>query len=93
MASEVRASHILVESRSEAEKLIAQLKGGAKFADLAKKCSKCPSGANGGDLGYFKRGQMVKPFEDAAFALNKGEVSGPVQTQFGYHVILVTDKR
>jgi peptidyl-prolyl cis-trans isomerase C len=93
MVSQVRASHILVSSRKEADKLLNRIKAGAKFDDLARKHSQCPSGRKGGDLGYFGRGQMVKPFEDVAFALNKGDVSTPVQTQFGYHLIKVTDKR
>ena len=93
MVKEVRASHILVDSKLEADKLIAQINGGRKFEDLAKKYSKCPSGKKGGDLGYFGRGQMVKPFESAAFELEKGTISKPVETQFGYHIIKVTDKR
>jgi peptidyl-prolyl cis-trans isomerase C len=90
---EVRARHILVKSEAEAKELIKQLKGGADFFELAKKNSTGPSADSGGDLGYFARGQMVKPFEDAAFALKPGELSGPVQTEFGWHVIKVEDKR
>ena len=93
MASQVRASHILVGSRKDADKLLNRIKAGAKFEDLAKKHSQCPSGKKGGDLGFFGPGQMVKPFEDAAFTLNKGDVSNPVQTQFGFHLIKVTDKK
>lgn len=93
MATQVRASHILVKSRSEADKLLGRLRSGARFEDLARKHSQCPSGRKGGDLGYFGKGQMVKPFEDAAFTMKKGQVSEPVQTQFGYHLILVTDTR
>lgn len=92
MNGEIRASHILVESKEEAEKLFEEIKGGKNFADVAAEVSLCPSGSNGGDLGYFGRGMMVKPFEDAAFALNIGELSKPVQTQFGWHLILLTDK-
>lgn len=85
---QVRASHILVESLEQAMMLKSQLLGAqADFATLAKNVSKCPSGQNGGDLGIFGKGQMVKPFEDASFALEVGEVSDPVQTQFGYHLI------
>ncbi len=93
MASQVRASHILVDSRKDADKILNRIKAGAKFEDLAKKHSQCPSGKKGGDLGFFGPGQMVKPFEDAAFTLNKGDVSNPVQTQFGFHLIKVTDKK
>ena len=87
----VRASHILVDTLEEAQNLKAEIANGADFGDLAAQYSKCPSGANGGDLRYFGKGMMVKPFEDAAFSLAKGEVSEPVQTQFGWHLIYVTD--
>ena len=87
----VRASHILIETEEEAKKLKQEIDNGADFAELAAKYSKCPSGQNGGDLRYFGKGMMVKPFEDAAFALKKGEVSDPVQTQFGWHLIYLTD--
>ena len=103
---EVRASHILVkveetateEQKSEARKKIedvqARIKKGEDFGALAKELSDCPSSEKNGDLNYFSRGQgMVKPFEDAAFALKKDEVSGVVETQFGYHLIKLTDKR
>jgi peptidyl-prolyl cis-trans isomerase C len=90
---EVRARHILVKSEQEAKDLVKQLKGGADFVELAKKSSDGPSAQTGGDLGYFARGQMVKPFEDAAFSLKPGEISAPVQTEFGWHVIRVEDKR
>ena len=88
--SQVRASHILVPSLSEVVSLQEQVKAGMEFGLLAKNHSKCPSGQNGGDLGMFGRGQMVKPFEDATFGLEVGQLSGPVQTQFGYHLILRT---
>ena len=84
---EVRARHILVDSRGEAEAVIAAVKNGGDFIELAKKRSKGPSGAGGGDLGYFDRAAMVAPFSDAAFKLKKGKVSDPVKTQFGWHVI------
>ena len=93
MVNQVKASHILVDKLTDAERLVDKLKGGSKFEDLARKHSSCPSGKKGGDLGYFGQGQMVKEFETAAFKLGKGEVSGPVKTQFGYHIIMVTDKR
>lgn len=93
MVKEVKASHILVAKRTDAERLIAKINGGSKFEDLARKHSTCPSGKKGGDLGYFGRGQMVPAFEAAAFGLEKGKVSQPVETQFGFHIIKVTDKR
>jgi parvulin-like peptidyl-prolyl isomerase len=85
--SQVAASHILVPDLATAVQLKEQIDGGANFALLAAANSQCPSKANGGALGTFGPGMMVKPFEDAAFALEVGKVSGPVQTQFGYHLI------
>ncbi|MDD5172064.1 MAG: peptidylprolyl isomerase [Candidatus ainarchaeum sp.] len=90
---QVKASHILVEDEDTAKKLKAELDNGADFAKLAKKHSVCPSGKSGGDLGFFGKGQMVKAFEDAAFSLPIGVVSQPVQTEFGYHLIVVTAKK
>ena len=87
----VKASHILVETEDEALKLKQEIEGGKDFAQAAMEVSLCPSGQNGGDLGYFSRGQMVKEFEDAAFSMQKGQVSNPVKTQFGYHLIYLTD--
>jgi peptidyl-prolyl cis-trans isomerase C len=87
MSTKIKASHILVEKQSQALKVAEELKAGAKFGDLAKKYSTCPSGKRGGDLGQFGRGQMAKEFEQAAFALKPGQVSDPVKTQFGYHII------
>ena len=87
----IRASHILVKTEEEAKKLLEEIKNGADFAKLASEHSMCPSGRDGGDLRFFGRGMMVKPFEDAAFALKKGEVSEPVETQFGWHLIRLTD--
>ena len=84
---QVRAKHILVKSLNEAIDLHTKVAAGEDFSELAKTFSKCPSGQNGGDLGLFGRGQMVKPFEDATFNLSVGGVSTPVQTQFGYHLI------
>lgn len=91
--TKVKASHILISNESEAKALKSQIDEGASFEELAQKYSKCPSGANGGDLGYFRRGQMVKEFEDAAFATEINAVSDPIKTQFGYHLIKVYDKK
>jgi peptidyl-prolyl cis-trans isomerase C len=90
---EVHARHILVPTEEEAKTIVAQLKGGADFATLAKEKSKDPGAADGGDLGYFTKDQMVPEFADAAFKLDKGQISDPVKTQFGWHVIKVEDKR
>lgn len=91
---EIHASHILVKTKEEAEAIIKQLKGGADFAKLADEKGTDGTKGRGGDLGYFAKEQMVKPFADAAFAMKVGEVSPtPVQTEFGFHVIKVTDKR
>jgi len=87
----IRASHILVETKEQAENLLLDIGNGVAFEDLAKEYSKCPSGRDGGDLRWFGKGMMVKPFEDAAFALKKGEVSAPIETQFGWHLIKLTD--
>lgn len=92
MTTEVRASHILVKTEEEAKKLYDEIKAGKNFADAAAEVSLCPSGAAGGDLGFFGKGIMVKPFEDAAFSLEVGELSKPVQTQFGWHLIQLTGK-
>jgi peptidyl-prolyl cis-trans isomerase C len=90
---EVHARHILVPTEDEAKAILAQLKGGADFATLAKEKSKDPGAAEGGDLGYFTKEQMVPEFADVAFKLNKGQLSDPVKTQFGWHIIKVEDKR
>lgn len=90
---EIRASHILVESEEEAKEIRAEIEGGADFAELAKEKSTGPSGPRGGDLGWFEKGAMVPEFADAAFALEAGEVSDPVQTQFGWHVIKLDERR
>jgi peptidyl-prolyl cis-trans isomerase C len=89
---EIRARHILVATEPEAKEIAERLKKGEDFATLAKEKSKDPN-AEGGDLGFFTRGQMLKPFEDAAFALEVGELSDPVQTQFGWHIIKLEEKR
>ena len=91
---EVHARHILVVSEDEAKAILAQLKGGADFVALAKEKSKDPGSAeSGGDLGYFTKEQMVPEFAEVAFKLGKGQLSDPVKTQFGWHVIKVEDKR
>ena len=90
---QVKASHILVSTLDEAKHVLSELKAGKEFSELARKHSSCPSGKNCGDLGFFGKGQMVKEFEEAAFKLKPGEVSAPVKTQFGYHIIKVTEKR
>jgi parvulin-like peptidyl-prolyl isomerase len=84
---QVRASHILVPTLTEAQAIHNKVTAGESFEDLARNNSSCPSGRNGGDLGPFGKGMMVKPFEDAAFGLEVGGLSDPVQTQFGFHVI------
>ncbi len=92
MPTEIRASHILVKTEEEAKNLYNEIQNGKDFAQIAQEVSLCPSGQNGGDLGFFGKGMMVKPFEDAAFALEVGEISQPVETQFGWHLIKLTDK-
>jgi peptidyl-prolyl cis-trans isomerase C len=93
MVKEVRAAHILVAKEDKAKELLQMIKNGTSFADLAKQHSMCPSGRKGGDLGWFRKGMMVKEFEDAAFDHAKGEVVGPVKTQFGWHLVQVVDQR
>jgi peptidyl-prolyl cis-trans isomerase C len=90
---QVKASHILVKTEKEAQDILAQLKNGASFEDLAKKHSADSSAAKGGDLGWFSRGAMVPEFDKAVFNLKEGETSGIVKTQFGYHIIKLTGKR
>ncbi|MBE7043090.1 MAG: hypothetical protein E7399_06300 [Ruminococcaceae bacterium] len=89
----VNASHILVDSEEKAKELLEQIQNGEiSFEDAARANSSCPSKDNGGNLGEFTRGQMVPEFDQAAFAMNAGEVSGPVKTQFGYHLIKLIEK-
>nr|WP_226997509.1 peptidylprolyl isomerase [Sedimentisphaera salicampi] len=99
---QVKASHILIKAESDEDKqaakekteeLLKKINDGADFAAIAKENSDCPSSERGGDLGFFSRGRMVGAFEDAAFALDVGEMSDVVETKFGYHIILVTDKK
>lgn len=92
--NQVRASHILVKTEEEANSILSEIKKGADFAKLAQSRSLDKGSAkNGGDLGYFSKGQMVPEFENAAFKLKVGEVSKPVKTQYGYHIIKMTDKK
>ena len=91
---EIKASHILLDTQNEAVEVIKMLNNGDDFAEVAKNKSTGPSGPSGGDLGWFKRGQMVPPFENAAFSLGQNEISQkPIRTQFGWHVIKVFEKR
>ncbi len=90
-AKQVHASHILLKDKASADKIEARLKKGEDFATLAKENSSCPSAAQGGDLGFFTRDRMVKEFADVAFAMKPGEISAPVKTKFGYHIIKVDE--
>ena len=87
MSNTIHCSYILVKSEKEANTVIGRLKTGEKFSKIAKEVSLCPSKKRGGDLGKFSRGKMVREFEKAAFALNKGEISPIIKTKFGYHII------
>jgi peptidyl-prolyl cis-trans isomerase C len=91
MPSQVNASHILVKTEQEANIAYYDVTHGKNFEDVAKERSLCPSKKNGGNLGWFSKGRMVKEFETAAFILKKGEISRPVKTQFGWHIIKVND--
>jgi peptidyl-prolyl cis-trans isomerase C len=92
MAAKASARHILVKTKEECEALKTQIEGGASFADLAKKHSQCPSGKSGGDLGSFGPGRMVAEFDKVVFSAPVNTVQGPVQTQFGYHLLEVTSR-
>jgi len=87
MPDKIHCAHILVKTQQEANTVLERLKKGEKFATIAKEISLCPSKKKGGDLGTFGRGKMVKEFEEAAFALQKGQISPIVKTKFGHHVI------
>jgi parvulin-like peptidyl-prolyl isomerase len=92
--TEVRASHILVDNEEHANQIKLELERSDKtFAEMAKEKSEGPSSDNGGDLGFFSRGDMVKPFEKKAFEMDVGEVSDPVKTEFGWHLIKKTDEK
>jgi peptidyl-prolyl cis-trans isomerase C len=84
------ARHILVETQEKCQDIKSQIEAGADFAEMAKEHSKCPSGKTGGELGQFSPGQMVKEFDDVVFSADPGKVHGPVQTQFGFHLIEIT---
>ncbi len=87
MPNEVHCAHILVKTEKEADAVLERLNKGEKFGAIAQEASLCPSKKRGGDLGTFSRGKMVREFEQAAFALQKGQVSSKVKTKFGYHII------
>jgi parvulin-like peptidyl-prolyl isomerase len=87
MPNEVHCAHILVKTDKEAQAALMRLNNGEKFSSVAKEISLCPSAKRGGDLGTFTRGKMVKEFEQAAFALEKGQISPIVKTKFGYHIV------
>lgn len=86
------ARHILVETEQQCNDLKQQIEAGSDFAEMAQQHSKCPSGQRGGDLGSFAPGQMVKEFDEVVFSADLGKVHGPVQTQFGYHLIEITSR-
>ncbi len=86
------ARHILVDTEAKCNELKSQIEQGSDFADLAREHSKCPSGAQGGELGEFGPGQMVKEFDQVVFSADVGQVQGPVRTQFGYHLVEVTSR-
>jgi len=90
--AEATARHILVDNEGLCEELKTKIIDGADFADVAREHSTCPSGRRGGDLGSFAPGQMVKEFDTVVFSANLNEVQGPVQTQFGYHLLEVTSR-
>lgn len=88
-----RARHILVDDEKACEEIKTRIEGGADFAELAREHSKCPSGSrSGGDLGSFGPGQMVREFDEVVFSGDLGQVHGPVKTQFGYHLIEITER-
>ena len=90
--SRASARHILVDSEDQCQSLKTEIEAGADFAELAQKHSKCPSGRQGGALGEFGPGQMVKEFDEVVFSADVNTVQGPVKTQFGYHLVEVTSR-
>jgi len=93
MVSQVHTYHILVKTKPEADEILQEIRSGVDFQKIAQLKSQCPSGKKGGDLGWFGRGQMVREFEKTAFDLGKGDISEPVKTQFGWHIIKTVDKK
>ena len=93
MPTRVNAQHILVKSEDQAKEILNLIQQGKSFEDLARTKSSCPSGKKGGNLGWFSHGQMVREFQKAAFSLKKGQISQPVKTQFGWHIIKVVDTK
>lgn len=93
MPSKIHAAHILVKTEQEAGVILFDLQRGADFGEMAKKYSMCPSKKQGGDLGWFGKGQMVREFEDVAFSAALGAISKPFKTQFGWHLLKVLESR
>jgi peptidyl-prolyl cis-trans isomerase C len=91
--TQASARHILVDNEAQCLKLKADIEGGADFAAIAREHSSCPSSRDGGNLGTFGRGQMVREFDEVVFSAPVGVVQGPVRTQFGYHLVEVTDRQ
>ncbi len=87
-----KARHILVDTEQQCQALKSEIEGGADFADIARQHSKCPSGRDGGNLGEFGRGQMVREFDEVVFSAALNTVQGPVKTQFGYHLLEITSR-
>lgn len=90
--AKAKARHILVKTEEECEDIKKKIEGGSDFTEIAKQYSQCPSGRQGGDLGEFTNGQMVKEFDEVVFKEKIGKVHGPVKTQFGYHLIEITNR-
>lgn len=93
MVNKVHAAHILVKSEEKAKELLTKLKSGSLFEELAMENSLCPSKKNSGDLGWFGRNMMVRPFEVATFSMKKGDLSSPIKTEFGWHIIKLLDAK
>lgn len=89
----IKTSHILVDNEAKADEIVKEINNGLSFEEAARKYSSCPSSSDGGDLGYFAKGKMVPEFEDIAFDMELDEVSAPIKTQFGYHIIKLTGKK